>query len=565
MLKDLIATICRKSDRVENFLREISTCEDTNIGDVIHILRKILYKHGENTDKYLEEYESEYKNDLTENTSSVIEKIFSTEYKQQKEELISNCRLWKEDRIVETFNNWRDFKDYLRWCCFTEDYVVYSQGTFYIKTDRCWKETTTIEYQVRNFVSNQLFSIKNGDKTIDINTPSKWKETYDGMKGQFPINPKFRDAMFEYEKGRLFFTDGAYNFETQRFEEGNNNTRIYIDRKFPRKSNPKIREELYKRVFHPFFTIREEEHPDNKRQREIMDYYFYNVSQSISGLGTNKYPLFIQGTRDGGKGILCKLTGYTFDNYVGTFQFCNLKLGKNADGVRDNALWSSYDTKRIAQSCEDMDKTFIIDGSKIKRIFSGGDKIQFRNLYQESSTTRIMPHMFSYMNDLPKISGEDAEEKIILLRLHTRFYNDDKHNLEYRKRYPELLWVEEDTEIEKFISINRTDVNDEYLLMIIEASKEVKNIPQQIKEDKQEQETETIEDIVENTYQLGDENSFIPYPDLSAFLEIHDSRKILGIFRRVFGADKIKSYPNRKVKGKRGVWGVEIIEDYIEL
>ena len=45
MMKELMTTICRKSDRAEKFLRELSTCQEINIDDIIHILRKILYKY----------------------------------------------------------------------------------------------------------------------------------------------------------------------------------------------------------------------------------------------------------------------------------------------------------------------------------------------------------------------------------------------------------------------------------------------------------------------------------------------------------------------------------------
>ena len=555
MMNELMTTICRKSDKVEKFLRGLSTSKNINIDDIIHILRKILYKHQDNTNRYEEEYEIEYKNNLSPAAVCVIEKIFSKDYKREKQELILECKMWKEDRIVECFNSWRDFKDYLKYCCFTKEYCCFSQGLFYVRNNKRWEETNNIDVCVKEFVGNQLFSVKKGDKTIDIDCPSKWKETYEGIKGQFPTDPNFRNNMFQKEKGRTFHKNGAYNWTTHEFESNNYDTRIYINENFNPSS--KYVEELKTRVFHPIFSIRPYDHPDNEKQIEIMEYYFYNFSQAISGLGTNKYPLFIQGPRDGGKGVLCKLTQNTFGPYVGTFQFCNLKEGKNVDSLRDNALWSSYDTKRIAQSCEEVGNSFVLDGAKIKRIFSGGDEIQFRNLYQESSATKIMPYLFSHMNNLPKISGDDSQEKINLLRLHTRFYTEDKFDAEYRNKYPHIYWVEEDESVEEFI--NRQEVWDSFLYIVIEASKKVKSLPQQIKEDKEE-ENETIDDVIESKYQAGSDESFIPYKLLRDQLKIQDSKKILEAFKRVFGS-KIRARPEKKVKGQRGVWGAEVIQD----
>jgi hypothetical protein len=555
MLNDkLIMTICRNSDKVGDFLDELNTSNNYDRKALIDFLRSIVIKHGNSMKMCKEEFEDK-KDFIREEERSILTAIFSNDHQQLKEQLVFDCEIWKEDMIDETFASWRELGDYLTHFCFNKQVLLNSQSTTYIRTKHCWIEDNgkDVESIVQAFIKNQDFKIKNGDKVINIDTPNAWKNAYNTMKLETKQDQDFKDKMFRYEKGKIFFEDGCWDFVKKCFVKGDNNTRIYMKRKFQPKSDPKIREEIYRRILKPFFTIREEDHPENDQRTEVMKFYMNRLSRSLSGLGSNKNPNVVIGDRDGGKSLLVKIKEMAFCAYQGSFDLEILRKDNNPDTGRTNAKWCDYETKRIAVSLESPEKSLVIDGSKIKKLCSNGDKIQFRKLHHESSSGRIFPNIWSYVNDMPKISGDDAREKIMEYKVNTRYYKEDE--IPEEKRYNTTYWVKQDDTIEDFIT---QEVADEFLLMVIEAHDEIISIPQTIKEEKINEEID-INDVIKELFVKGDENSFVSYEVIKPLLnnEISHGSKILKRFREVFG----KQLTGERKGRLTGIYGIEVKTD----
>ena len=536
MIKDLIYTLCRKSDKAKRFVKELNTSQDYSEDAVFETLRYIVRKHRQDVDMYQEEYK-EQRDNCGAAEQAILDSIFSGDNLEKKKELVSECRIYKEDGISESFMSFKELGFYITDFCFNDDVVIKSRDTSYIKTEHGWivdnsgKETETI---IKRFIKNQDFSVKDGERDILINRPSKWREAYETIALETTYVDNFNDKMFEYEQGRVFFKDGCYNFNEKKFE-WDNNTRIHIDRNYPKKSNPKLREELCRRVLWPFFTIREEDHPENAERQEVMDFFIHRLSRALSGLGSNKNPIQSMGDRDGGKSLLVKLFKTAFGAYMNTFDLEILRKDNSPDTSRDNAKWAEYETKRLAVSLESPDKSIVLDGSKIKKFFSNGDQIQFRHLRKEVASCYIKPFGFFFVNDAPKISGKDATDKFIEVKLNTSFYNADETPKE--KRYDTSYWVEQDDSVNSFVK--RTDVGNEFLLMVIEAHDTIINVPQRMKEDKKQDDI-SLNDIIEDVYiRTGSDDDFVSYDEIKPVLmnELTHGGKILKRFREVFGSD----------------------------
>ena len=554
MFKDLILAISRNSGDAREFLDDLNTSKDFNTDRFIKdIIRPIIYTHGLKEDKWREEYKKN--RELYGDAERVVmDSIFSNDHLPAKQELIKNHSLWDEVNIDEVFESFKELGEYLHHLCFNEDILVSCNDTKYIRTKHKWigdKKGNEINEKIVIFIKRQEFKIKGERTDLCINRPRLWKEARDSIEGEIFERPNFNIEMFNYEMGKTFYKDGCYNWKTKDFEYGNNNTRIFIDRKFNNKSKPEVREELYRRVLRPFFTIREEDHPENADREKTMKYCLFKLAQCFSGLGSNKNPNLLFGDRDGGKSLMNKLFMNSFGSYHGNFDLEILRKDNNPDTDRNNAKWVDYDKKRFAVSLESPDNSIVLDGSKIKKLCSNGDPIQYRHLRKETTTMVIKPHIWMFANDVCKISGNDVKKKIVELLLNTSFYDPDE--VPESERYDTSYWVLRDSSVEEFVM--RDDVAEEFVMILMEAHDDIQPVPDIIKREKEEVLVSPVK-ILKEHFELGTRDDWVPYESIKAVLgkdfDGH-SNKVLRRLREAFGKEQVKPKANGSKNGCTGI------------
>ena len=163
------------------------------------------------------------------------------------------------------------------------------------------------------------------------------------------------------------------------------------------------------------------------------------------------------GSRDAGKGIVCDSISTAFDKYIAVFNADSLMFDKNAGDSAKKLSWAyNFDKKRIAFSNEmKVDNTIKLDGCLIKKLCSGGDKIQTRINNKDEKDCKPQTTVIFCCNDIPKIDPNDVYEKLIPFSLKSKFVEEEIT--------PELL--RENPFYKKSIVDLRTKVNnDEWII-----------------------------------------------------------------------------------------------------
>lgn len=140
--------------------------------------------------------------------------------------------------------------------------------------------------------------------------------------------------------------------------------------------------ELMTKVIDPIF-------PDP----EVRDYFLHRLSRATAGEIYDKLWHVCIGERNSGKGVLCNLLEWAFECFVDTFSaesFQIKHLGSNGDAAKAQSWISSLEFVRVALSNEiqlGFNGNARVDGNIVKRLASGGDRIETRTNYQASIFT----------------------------------------------------------------------------------------------------------------------------------------------------------------------------------
>jgi hypothetical protein len=165
------------------------------------------------------------------------------------------------------------------------------------------------------------------------------------------------------------------------------------------------------------------------------------LSRAIAGHVEDKLWSILLGSRDAGKGIVCDSISTAFDKYVAVFNADSLMFDKNSGDAAKKLSWAyHFDKKRIAFSNEmKVDNTIKLDGTLIKKLCSGGDKLQTRLNRLDEKDCRPQTTVIFCCNDIPKIDPNDVYEKLIPFSLKSKFVEEEitpellKENPFYKK------------------------------------------------------------------------------------------------------------------------------------
>ena len=184
---------------------------------------------------------------------------------------------------------------------------------------------------------------------------------------------RFVDRLWESNRGFLAYTNGVYSFKDRRlltFEEARKKSICFTldtKRAYTADVAQKDRDDLVRRVIAGFL-------PDADQRKSLLNH----LSRALAGHIEDKRWFVCMGTRNCGKGILCKLLMYAFGDFVQGTNAENLlvKDGHAQDAAKALSWMKDLEFKRITFTNEMPVGKKTMDGDMIKKICSNGDWIE---------------------------------------------------------------------------------------------------------------------------------------------------------------------------------------------
>lgn len=571
---ELVKSICRQSSHAKTFLNLLNTSSNYDMNLVLHVLKDVIVNCGDKVELYKDCLDKQLQF-MVANPAEVIilVKIFNNDYKEEKKKLIFETQIHRERDITLSFLDCRSIAEHMALFVFTPDRIKkVGDRTYYIKSRYRWKETVITKGsnmlldKYSKYFMYQDFKIVNGDRETKMNTPANWKVAYEACKLLIENDDNFLNRLYDECKGKVYFKNGYYDFKTKEFVSGNHNTMVHLNFDYNIKVDKEAREKIFTDILDPFFTILED-CPNRDVRIQYRDLFLNRMCLALSGLGSNKEPIFYIGERNGGKGAITKLLLGAFgdqNGYAQVFDLTTLRVNPNEDILRFMSSWSEFQFRRLAISNESPEKNnqCVLDGNKLKKIFSGEDKIQYRKLYHEPQTAVVNATMLGFMNKSPLINIADAEEKIIKMDLNTIYYDDERT----KKERTGFHYIKVDKE--KGAYCQDPKVHEEFIRIIMENFETNIAIPQDVIDERDEEMvdiTEVIREKFDNIYARtgSDEGYFLSYEDINNIInkdEKINAKRLVNLFKDAFGKDNVS--PNKdRMKQKRGIWGISVNEN----
>jgi hypothetical protein len=275
-------------------------------------------------------------------------------------------------------------------------------------------------------------------------------------------NNNFIDNIWDNTLQKLCFENGYYDFKKSKFinEYEDLTTPIKISKKVIMKSNPNVRKELFKRVLYPIFTVKKE----GDERFHLMEYMLYRLARIMAGHIEDKIWMTFEGLRDSGKGVLCDLFKNSFGKYIYSINASNFLMKRGDEDAKTLSWMLDLQFTRLAITQEiQLEEKTVIDGNKIKKMNSGGDRLNARKNYQDEIEFRIQSSLVMCINDLPEIKPSDAKQKCIPFKMKSKFVKDVEKDAQYNNYSYYLL----DGNIKNNF-INKDEVINEFTLLIFE-------------------------------------------------------------------------------------------------
>ena len=396
--------------------------------------------------------------------------------------------------------------------------VILNNDFFIFKTQTKDDKTTVLTHKI-----SSLREIKDIQTMVFLNTP---------------VRKTLKRDIDKASKGKLFFNNGYWDFDGNRFFNYGGDTLIQMSKNFNPKKNDDIRKQIYDRVLNPIFN--------NEHNR---DWWLYITARMIAGCREDKCIYNIKGERDCGKGVLSQLLENGFEKYIYTLDLAAFAQKKNrGDAARENAFALQLRSARIALMNESA--SVPLDGNKLKQMFSGGDTISVRRLHCEAEEQKNQCGGMIFSNETPVITPVDTFEKIYELRLTTKFI-DESIFPEEEKRTNVYYQPKDDSVKETFI--NDEDVINEFVLLIIEAYYKPVSIPECVLNERQDNpsDIETLKEAFRS-----DPNGFVTNKEIQQHcnsLAIKKNfKEVKEILKGIAGFD-VKEHRRNTGRGLQGV------------
>lgn len=319
--------------------------------------------------------------------------------------------------------------------------IKYYNESLYLKdSDYMWHVN---EKQISNILIRWMLDI---DSRVKINKMEGIKKIFLARASDTFNDPDLKRKFDISTKNKLCFKNGYIDFITKTFiswKDADENIftdlTIQYDYEPSEESSRKL---IFDRILYPIF--------DNN-EKMLEEFLFY-CSRAL-GMNKDKYWLSTEGERDSGKGVLNSLFKCAFGPYIFEFASSNLTLRKNFEAEIRNTWAEPFVKSRLgfchetSELSDDGHSQQKLDGTKIKKIASGGDEIQIKLMRENTKSESIRASLVMFQNTLLTCSPADAMKNMLVMRFPC-YFSDSKRDMEFAKYRPcdkdIKMWIEEE-------------------------------------------------------------------------------------------------------------------------
>tara|TARA_R110000744_G_scaffold33009_3_gene76937 strand:- start:4023 stop:6341 length:2319 start_codon:yes stop_codon:yes gene_type:complete len=504
------------------------------------------------------------KTDEKHNTDNILNNLNENQYDVKWSLKDHNISIYDNLQTINTdgndnilsgcFETLHDIGKYLNEALF-KDKLIVSNGTLYFNDNSILRENEKyIKNVVCRIIKEQDLHYKYGNAIIDIKSDiSNITDIYKWMLFDVEEKNKFLDDIWDNTIHKICFKNGYYDFRQQKFITDYDKliTPIVIEKDLDMKSNKKIREEIFKRVLHPIFDVKQIGDDNFK----LMEYLLHKFARVVSGHIEDKNWFKFEGLRDSGKGVFSDLMKNSFGKYI---QYTNASnfINKKGDEDAKSLSWLlDFRFSRLAITQEiELEKAKFIDGNKIKKFNSGGDYFSARKNFKDEIEFKIQSALLICCNDLPEIKPSDALQKCISFNMPSIFVKDVE-----KKEYSNFSYYKADGTIKEFIK--KDEVINEFILMMIEYyNKDKTEYPKTILEKSGELEEEEDEKVLINLFNMDVSvaQHFLDNKELKTILTDNNINITIKKAKTLLIG---KGAKNHRTKTGRGLLGLQLLDD----
>lgn len=319
--------------------------------------------------------------------------------------------------------------------------IKYYNEFLYLKDDDYkWHSS---DKQVSNILIRWMLEL---DKKVIVSKIEGVKKIFTARASREYLDPDLKRKFDTSTMNKLCFKNGYLDFITKEFIEWKDaSDEIFTDLMIPynyERSDEDTRNKIYGTIIGPIF--------DNNSAliREFLSY----CARAL-GMNKDKFWLTSEGERDSGKGVLTSLFAAAFGPYVFEFSSTNLILRKNMESEIRNTWAEPFVKSRLGfcnetnETSEDGTSQNKLDGTKIKKLASGGDEIQIKLMRENTKSESIRSAIIMLQNSQLVCSPADAMQNMLTFRFPC-YFSDKPRVLEFAK-YKKIdnslkSWIEND-------------------------------------------------------------------------------------------------------------------------
>ena len=258
----------------------------------------------------------------------------------------------------------------------------------------------------------------------------------------------FIDKLWTSNLQKLCFKNGYYDFKQGKLVDYDldTHTTIKINREY-NKAEPEYIQQVYDKILNPIFN----------NDKELMDCWLNYIARGVAGHIEDKNWGVGIGERDCGKGVLVGLLESCFGEYCRSTNSENFLYKNNGTDSAKALSWLvPFEFKRLLLTNEitrDSQGKYKINGNVLKKLSSGGDKIEARVNHKDEINFKIQARVCMFCNDLPPIEPADTKETSYCFRYPSKFLNKGDERLGKPLLRPKIIQKEND-EIEYVMDDN---------------------------------------------------------------------------------------------------------------
>jgi hypothetical protein len=393
--------------------------------------------------------------------------------------------------------------------------LVNCRGALYFRQNDVYivdatKDASKISSSVMNYI-NRFTLFKGEDRPVSVTRNyTSAKSVLKMVLNHAPMDDQFHERIFDWEKGKLCYTNGYYDFNTGQFSpyDRNSLTTMRIPFDYNDDVSQEDMDEVQRCLFDPIFT------EDAAQQK----FFLERQARVMAGHVEDKYWMVMLGNRNCGKSVLVTLNTQSFPGYAVTTE-ANHFLAKKGSGDSARDLhWAVHLRSARAVYTNEIDmaedgvKTKL-NGAMIKSIVaSGGDEITCRALYENQMTFKPMFQFCLMLNDMPESNVADAMETCIELHMNSQFVKGTPTNNGIVKEYKADPTIKDYIKTEKCIRA--------YTQILLRHYKPTEpNIPHSVKQNMQGNAAESDLSKFTNLFEFtSNKHDFLPRDQFEAII-----------------------------------------------